>query len=186
MKRVVTVELDGSIFDLHEDAYNELRRYLRRAEARAAAHPERKAVMADLERSIAQRLQPRHVSPKSVISFEAMRNVLVQVDADCAWTGEASRGGATDDRMLVQVREGAMVSGVCKGLAVRFGIDVTIVRVIFIVLAVVTSGGFVLAYVAMMLLIPYDSDVERIDDQSLPGFMFKLVTRTKRKLAAMC
>jgi hypothetical protein len=41
----------------------------------------------------------------------------------------------------------------------------------------------VLVYIAMMFLIPYDTNIEKINDQSLPGFMFKLVTQTKRKFA---
>jgi phage shock protein C len=56
---------------------------------------------------------------------------------------------STDDRML---------AGVCGGLAVHFGIDPTIVRVIFVLLSVFGGGGLVL-YVAMWLLVPPASEV---------------------------
>jgi phage shock protein PspC (stress-responsive transcriptional regulator) len=60
-------------------------------------------------------------------------------------------------RRLYQIREGAMISGVCNGLAIYFAIDVTLVRIIFVLLAVLTHGGFAVAYLVMMWLIPHAS-----------------------------
>lgn len=47
-----------------------------------------------------------------------------------------------------------MLGGVCNGLAAHFNIDVTLVRLAFAVLAIVTAGGWVLAYLLMMLIVP--------------------------------
>lgn len=190
MKRVVTVELNGLSFNFDEDAYDALRAYLRRAEAQLVGDPGRAEVIADLERSIAEKCQPFLHAAKNVITAEELRGVLAQIGlvegyGEAADESAARQSSSTtsDDRPLVQIREGAMVSGVCNGLAARFGIDVTIVRVLFVFLAIVSSGTFVLIYLLMMFLIPYDTNIEKINDQSLPGFMFKLVTQTKRKLA---
>jgi phage shock protein PspC (stress-responsive transcriptional regulator) len=189
MKRVVTVELNGMSFNFDEDAYDALRAYLRRAEARLAGDPGRAEVIADLERSIAEKCQPFLHAQKDVVTAEELRGVLAQIGVVEGYGEEAQADDshrsytANDDRPFVQIREGAMVSGVCNGLAARLGLDVTLIRVIFVVLAIATSGGFVLIYIAMMFLVPYDTNIEKINDQSLPGFMFKFVTQTKRKLA---
>jgi phage shock protein PspC (stress-responsive transcriptional regulator) len=189
MKRVVTVELSGMSLNLDEDAYDVLHAYLRRAEAHLAADPGRAEVIADLERSIAEKCQSYLHAYKNVVTVEEMRRVLAEIGtvgddaAQSAADSTHSSSAAGDDRPFVQVREGAMVSGVCNGIAARYGIDVTIVRVLFVLLALLTSGAFVLVYVALMFIIPYDTDIERLNDQSLPGFMFKFVTHTKRKLA---
>ena len=189
MKRVVAVELNGMSFNFDEDAYDALRAYLRRAEAQLTNDPDRAEVIADLERSIAEKCQPFLNAQKNVVSADELRGVLAQIggvdgSATDSGSGDAQSSFSTnDDRPLVQVRDGAMVSGVCNGLAARFGFDVTLIRVIFVVLAIATSGGFILVYIAMMFLIPYDTNIEKINDQSLPGFMFKFVTQTKRKLA---
>ena len=190
MKRVVTVDLNGMSFNFDEDAYDALRAYLRRAEARLAGDPGRAEVMADLERSIAEKCQMFVHATKDVVTAEEVQSVLVQigmVDPHAAEAGarESNQGfdSTLTDHPLVQVREGAMISGVCNGLAARFGIDVTIVRVIFVVLALATSGAFVFVYLAMMFLIPYDTNIEKLNDQSVPGFMFKFVTQMKSKLA---
>src|SRR5260370_29234910 len=48
-----------------------------------------------------------------------------------------------------------MLSGVCTGLAAYFNIDVTIVRILFVVLTVLTGGLWVLVYIGMMLVVPF-------------------------------
>jgi phage shock protein PspC (stress-responsive transcriptional regulator) len=190
MKRVVTVDLNGMSFNFDEDAYELLRAYLRRAESQLATDPGRSEVIADLERSIAEKCQAFVHATKNVVSADELRTVLAEIGTVDARTGDEqaqtsreSFASAGSDPPLVQIREGAMISGVCAGFAARFGIDVTIVRVIFIVLAIATSGAFVLVYIAMMFLIPYDTNIEKVNDQSVPGFMFKFVTQMKRKVA---
>ena len=188
MKRVVTVNLHGLSFNFDEDAYEELRAYLQRAGAQLAADPGRTEVLADLERSVAEKCQ-RYLSPqKDVVTLDEVRAVLAEIGvvesrADGWQASESTPFASAAGKRLYQVREGAMVSGICNGLSRYLGIDVTLLRVIFVVLAVGTSGGFVILYLVMMFLIPFDNDVEKVNDQSLPGFMFKFVTQMKRKLA---
>jgi phage shock protein PspC (stress-responsive transcriptional regulator) len=57
--------------------------------------------------------------------------------------------------VLQQVSEGAMISGVCKGLARAAAIDVTLVRVIAIVLLFATGGAMIVLYLVLMFLIPF-------------------------------
>jgi phage shock protein PspC (stress-responsive transcriptional regulator) len=54
-----------------------------------------------------------------------------------------------------------VISGVCKGLAAYFNVDVAIIRIIFMVLAFVTGGLWVLVYVAMMFVIPFATTSEQ-------------------------
>jgi phage shock protein PspC (stress-responsive transcriptional regulator) len=189
MKRVVTVNLNGMSFNFDEDAYDELRRYLKRAQAQLENDPGRTEVLADLERSIAEKSLSFLSPQKNVVTAEEIRTVLAQIGLvegrteEAQAPNDAANAAQSTREQLVQIREGAMVSGVCNGLAANFGVDVTIVRVIFVVLAIATSCAFVLVYMAMMFLIPYDTNIEKINDQSLPGFMYKFVTQTKRKLA---
>jgi phage shock protein PspC (stress-responsive transcriptional regulator) len=190
MKRVVTVNLNNTSFNFDEDAYDELRRYLARAEAQLAHDPGRAEVVADIEQSIAEKCRGYLHPQKNVMTLDETRVVLAQIgvvegrNEERADAGGATFGGAgaSASKQLVQIREGALVSGVCNGVAAHFGVDVTLMRVIFVVLAIATSGAFLFVYAAMMFLIPFDTNIEKVNDQSLPGFMFKFVTHTKRKL----
>jgi phage shock protein PspC (stress-responsive transcriptional regulator) len=58
-------------------------------------------------------------------------------------------------RALQQVSEGAVVSGVCQGLARYFGLDVTLLRIFAVLLVFLSGGGMILVYLALMLLLPY-------------------------------
>ncbi len=68
---------------------------------------------------------------------------------------EPSDAGHDTRRRLYQIREGAMISGVCNGLAAFLGIDVTVVRLLFVIITFATFGAWILAYIAMAFFIPY-------------------------------
>ncbi len=59
---------------------------------------------------------------------------------------------ATGSR-LTRPRQGRMLAGVCAGIARRFDISPTLVRVAFVV-SVVLPGPQVLAYAALWILMP--------------------------------
>src|SRR5580765_6430996 len=81
--------------------------------------------------------------------------------------GSSSAGpsshGAWVHRRLYQIREGSMISGVCVGLAEYMRIDVTFIRVMFVLFALVTSGWGILAYAALMFVVP------RVDTRAAAG-----------------
>jgi phage shock protein C len=57
-------------------------------------------------------------------------------------------------KVLVRRRDGRMLAGVCLGVADYFGLDVTLVRVIWAVVSVITGGAGVLAYLVAWIIIP--------------------------------
>lgn len=60
-----------------------------------------------------------------------------------------------NEKKLTRVEEGRMIAGVCAGLGRYLGVDPTIVRVIFILLALFAAGG-VLLYLILWLVMPMD------------------------------
>lgn len=90
--------------------------------------------------------------------------------------------GAEPPRRLYQISEGAVISGVCNGLAAYFGVDVTLVRVVAVALAFVSAGLAVLAYLVLMFVVPYASTPEeRAAAHGLPFNARVLVERAKQK-----
>jgi phage shock protein PspC (stress-responsive transcriptional regulator) len=99
---------------------------------------------------------------------------------------DGGTGGASGDapRRLYQIREGAVFSGVCKGLAAYLNIDVAIIRALFIALVVLTGGVWILVYVVMMFVIPYAQTSEQ--HAAAHGWPFnaeELVARAKAHYA---
>jgi phage shock protein C len=63
-----------------------------------------------------------------------------------------------ESRTLARSRKGRMVAGVCAGAAEYFGWDVTLVRVVVAVVAVITGGAGLLAYLAAWAIIPEEGE----------------------------
>jgi phage shock protein PspC (stress-responsive transcriptional regulator) len=57
-------------------------------------------------------------------------------------------------RSFQRIESGKKIAGVCTGLADYFDIDVTLVRVLFIVLALASGGVVAVAYVILWLVAP--------------------------------
>jgi phage shock protein C len=68
------------------------------------------------------------------------------------------------DRKLERPREGRYVAGVAAGLAAYFGVDVTLVRVVFAVAALFGLLG-ILAYLVAWALIPEEGEKESIAEK---------------------
>jgi phage shock protein C len=73
--------------------------------------------------------------------------------------GRLRKGGAMDPtRKLYRSRTNRQVAGVCGGLGQYFNVDVTLIRVLFIVLAVFGGAG-ILIYLAMWIIVPREPAV---------------------------
>ncbi|HEX4269392.1 MAG TPA: PspC domain-containing protein [Steroidobacteraceae bacterium] len=172
MQKVVGINLNGNAYQVEEPGYEALRAYLQGAESRLESNPDRAEIMADLEQAIAEKCG-RYLGPsKTVVTAAEMATIIAEigpVDSPEA-TAEAGPSGEADatdtagkqggPRRLYQIRQGAMISGVCNGIAAFFAIDVTIVRLVFVLLACVTFGAGVVAYIVMAVVIPYADTAE--------------------------
>ena len=56
-------------------------------------------------------------------------------------------------RKLYRSKTNRQVAGVCGGLAEYFNLDTTLIRVLFVVLAVLGGSGVVL-YIALWIIVP--------------------------------
>lgn len=61
-----------------------------------------------------------------------------------------------NEKRLTRVEEGRMIAGVCAGLGRYLGLDPTIVRIIFVLLALFAMGG-VLLYLILWLVMPMET-----------------------------
>jgi phage shock protein PspC (stress-responsive transcriptional regulator) len=203
MQKVITINLNGSAYQLDESGYEALRAYLEHAEAQLASNPDKPEIMRDLEQSIAEKCQ-RFLGPgKTVVATSEVEQILREVGPVDGGTGAAAATiphstkephGEAAPRRLYQIREGAIVSGVCNGLSAYFNLDPTIVRVAFIVAAVVEIAitddppwMTVGTYVLLMFLVPYAKTSKQLaaaqgTSQSIPYRVQQTVEKLKTKL----
>lgn len=60
------------------------------------------------------------------------------------------------EKALRRSRTDKMIAGICGGLGKYFGLDSTILRLVFVLLLIFAGTGL-LAYLVMWLVIPYES-----------------------------
>jgi phage shock protein C len=83
---------------------------------------------------------------------------VIQDDANiCAYCGKRV-GAVTGRRKLVRSRTDRKVAGVCAGFAEYFDIDITIIRLIWVLLAIFAFPFGELAYIIAWVVMPEEPE----------------------------
>ena len=67
-------------------------------------------------------------------------------------------GGNIMDKKLTRVNEGKKICGVCTGIGRYLGIDPTVIRLVFAILACFGGSG-ILAYLVAAIIMPQDQSI---------------------------
>jgi phage shock protein PspC (stress-responsive transcriptional regulator) len=191
MRTVNSISLNGNAWQIEAEGCVALAAYLKSAETRLTGDPDRVEILADLEQAIADKLA-RYVSAhKNVVTAEEVALVLkemgpvetgeaepaaqaaggTQSASDPPPGARTAAGGAGQSgipnqpggpRHLFRIREGGMIGGVCNGLAAYFAVDVTLVRVLFVLFAVFTGGIGATVYLVMLIVVPMAVTAEQM------------------------
>jgi phage shock protein PspC (stress-responsive transcriptional regulator) len=162
MQKVITINLNGNAYQLDESGYEALHQYLADASRALQSNPDRAEIVSDLEQAIAEKCQ-RFLGPnKTVITAGEVEQIVREMGPiDAAAGGEAP--GAPDGaktqteprpKRLVRIPEGGMFGGVCNGLGAYLNIDVTLIRIGFVIVVLVTKGAGIIGYIIAMFVIP--------------------------------
>ena len=155
MQRVsVSVRLNGISLQFDQAAYARLEEYLKDADVALKGNPDRAEILGDLEQAVADKCLGRLAPDQKLVTLAELNPALDEMGS-VQDAGAADPAAATSPRRLEQVSEGGFISGVCLGIARYFGVDVTLVRVIAVLLLFVSGGAMIVVYLILMLLLPY-------------------------------
>ncbi|HET9411914.1 MAG TPA: PspC domain-containing protein [Candidatus Saccharimonadales bacterium] len=156
MNKVITISLNKNAYQFEEPGFHALHAYLERAGNKLFENPDKEEIMADLEQAIADKCTAYLSATKTVITQQETESILAAMGPVEDWnsTEDQSHEPQSAPRRLYKIREGAVFEGVCNGIAVYLNLDVTVVRVLFIILAIATAGTWVIAYILMAIFIP--------------------------------
>ena len=162
MKRIsVTVDLNRSTLQFDDAAYARLEQYLAESASLLEGDPDPQEILSDLEQAVADQCTRRMAAGQVIVTLAELEPALAEIGAVQVPNGGTSPESAEEaarrdaPRPLRQISEGAVISGVCLGLARYFALDVTLLRVIAVLLLLGTGGGMFFVYLALMLLMPY-------------------------------
>lgn len=164
MNKTISVALAGFSFVIEEHAYIKLNDYLQ-ALRRSLEKEEVEEVMYDIEIRIAEIFRAS-LGKREVVIDEDVEVVIVQIgtpeaieEQEEAYYSEKTsfekKNNKGETKQLFRDIEGAKISGVCAGFAHYFGIDVTIMRIIWL-LGMLITGFFlmILLYIILALAMP--------------------------------
>jgi len=194
MQKVVNISLNGIAYQLEEPGYNLLRDYLERAEARLKDNPDRAEVTADLEQAIGEKCRAVLGPHKTVVSTAEVEKIIEEMgpvesadDKAAGASAEGTTGSSSQSftppprKRLFQIREGAMWSGVCNGIAAYLNTDVTWVRLAFVLLTIFSSGLWFFVYLVLIFVVPVASTPEdRAAAFGMPFNTEELISRAKK------
>ena len=158
MKKVITINLNGTAYQLEEGGYETLHAYLQQAAAKLQDNPDKDEIVADLEQAVADKCREHLTATKNVVTDDEIKSIIEKMgpveDAEPDDAAKKPKPEAGAPKRLFKIREGAIFEGVCNGIAAYFDVDVTLVRVAFIVLTILTGGAWIAAYILMAIFVP--------------------------------
>ena len=156
MKKTINVAIGGCSFTIDEDAYNTLNDYLERFKAALDNTSSSTEVLEELEVRIADMLKGK-LGGRQVVDLAMTQDVIGKLGYPEGYSKADEQTGkqtykeeyhysGTDGekpvRKLFRDPDGKRIAGVCSGIALFLGVDVTLIRVLFLVAFICGSAGF--------------------------------------------
>ena len=168
MKKTYNINLGGIVFHIDEDAYDLLDKYLSNLRIHFSKEEGAEEIVHDMELRISELFSERLGEKKQVITLTDVEEIIAQMGkpeefAEDDTTQESNTYNKEEKapKRLFRDPDNKVIGGVCSGIAAYFGWDVTILRIILIILAlpIFTNGAFiikgiVLFYVIAWIIIP--------------------------------
>lgn len=162
MKQAFNVNIGGRAYNIDEDAYELLDKYLNDISSRLTDTDVES--MDDIESRIADIFDETISSQMQVVNIELVRRAMAVIGRPEMFGGQ-KRGFSyqqtaypQEPRKLYRSTTNKIIGGVCGGLAEYMNMDPTLVRVITVILFFATILSIVPVYIVMWIVIPKAPD----------------------------
>lgn len=170
MKRTFTANIAGYAFTIDEDAFRLLYNYLETIGNAFAKDDDGKEVAFDIEMRISELLLERSEKGRLIVSYDDIEAVIAQIgepeeifeleiEENCSDSGFATPPPYNPEPPVIKKRlfrdpDNMLLGGVCSGVACYFGVDVTVVRLLTVLLIFLSASTVVIAYLIMWIIVP--------------------------------
>lgn len=158
MKITLSVNLGGYSFNIDEDAYSELKRYLRNLELHFAAEESSAEILSDIESRMAELFRAKLTSYKQVITIEDVNSTISVLGApedisDNEGKSAKEKFSTPGYHRMYRDPDHRIIGGVCAGMAAYWNMDPWIVRLIFVIVTLLGGVG-ILVYLILYIVLP--------------------------------
>ena len=157
MKITVSINLGGYSFNIDEDAYAELKRYLRNLELHFAGEESSSEILSDIETRMAELFRTKLTNYKQVINIEDVNQVISVLGtpediSDNEGPTARDKFSSPGYHRMYRDTDHRVIGGVCSGISAYWNIELWLVRLIFFVLAMMGVG--ILIYLILYIVLP--------------------------------
>lgn len=149
MNEITRIHLAKVPYEIEVDAKKDLDNYLSGLKNRIDDE-----VAADIEIRMTEILEELGVKPSGVITAVDVAAIKSQIGSLEEIADEGITAVEKPARKLYRDIDESIVAGVASGMAKYFQLDVTLIRIIFILIIVLTSGVALIGYALLWLLVP--------------------------------
>ncbi|WP_291529137.1 PspC domain-containing protein [Bacteroides sp. UBA939] len=171
MKKTLTVNLGGTVFHIDEDAYRLLDNYLCNLKLHFSKQAGADEIVDDIERRISELFSEKLTSGSQVISIADAEEVIARIgkpeemetgSEEDKTSGSGYGAGSWNNenasyssrRRLYRNPDDRMLGGVVSGLAAYLNWDVTLLRLLLLIVLICGVGTLVPVYIVCWLVIP--------------------------------
>jgi len=163
MKKTYNINLGGIVFHIDEDAYDLLDKYLSNLRIHFNKEEGAEEIVHDMELRISELFSERLNEKNQVITLKDVEEIIAQMGKPEEFsedttqdTNEYIKEEKTPKR-LFRDPDNKVIGGVCSGIAAYFGWDVTILRILLIILAfpIFWNGAFIIKGIVLFYIIAW-------------------------------
>ena len=157
MKITVSINLGGYSFNIDEDAYAELKRYLKNLELHFAGEESSAEILSDIETRMAELFRTKLTNYKQVIDIGDVHQVITVLGtpediSDNEGPTVRDKFSSPGFHRMYRDNDHRVIGGVCAGIAAYWDIELWLVRVIFFILAMMGVGFLI--YLILYIVLP--------------------------------
>ena len=162
MNKTVNINLAGIFFHIDETAYAKLQNYLESIKRSLTNTQGQDEIIADIEARIAELFNEKIKTDRQVIGVKEVDEVIAvlgqpedyMLDEEIFDDEPVQARYKNIRKQLFRDTEHSYIGGVSSGLGHYLGIGAVWVRLLWILLTILSSGAFILIYIALWIFVP--------------------------------
>lgn len=177
MNKTISIHLQGIPFLIEEEAYAKLRNYLDQLSNALGNQDGANEIIQDIEMRMAELFSKSLEPNKQVLELKMVEDVLKKLgDPAVFLSDEQKEHGASSgnsekqktEKRLFRDEENTILGGVCAGLSCYLGLDVVIIRAIFVLIAIFGGFGLPLYFILWMITPKAKTSIEKLQMKGEP------------------
>jgi len=186
MKITVSINLGGYSFNIDEDAYSELKRYLKNLEIHFASEESSSEILSDIESRMAELFRARLTGYKQVVTITDVKEVISVMGnpediSDNEGPSPKEKFSTPGAHRMYRDPDKRIIGGVCSGMGAYWDIEPWIIRVVFLALAMAGGLGIIVYLILYIVLPEAKTTAQKIEMKGDPVNIHNITESVKKE-----